>query len=77
MQCLDLGSTDEVVLRQSADIVRIEADQAIAVADFHIRVMVFDMSDPGHSIHKGHRAVEVAEAKILADQVGIVGQRPP
>src|SRR5665213_1948212 len=44
---IGLGGADEVVARDAAGRVRREANDAVLVRDAQVRMMIFDVADPG------------------------------
>src|SRR5688572_4626101 len=71
-----LRGTDEIVLVQAADGVRLEADAAIAPATFEIRVMVFDVCDVRHRVDEAHGTVEIRELEFLAQRLAVFHELP-
>src|SRR5271166_479190 len=73
-QGFGLGGADEVVLRQAADGMRAELDQALVVADLQVRMVVFAMRNPRQGIDERHGLVIVAESVSL--EYSVAGHFP-
>ena len=76
METVGLGGADEVVQRQSADIVGVEMDHAAAIAHFQVRVVVLGFGHVGQRIDERDCGEEIAEAEAPADRMAVLAQGP-
>src|SRR6267142_1775007 len=58
---IQLGSTDEIVFRQTADGVRRESNVTVVVAQCQVRVVVLGIRDVGQRVDEAHGAVKILE----------------
>ncbi len=64
---VDLGSTDEIIFRQTTNTVSAVCNLACVVADIHIRMMVLLVCDCRYNINESHCFIIISEFERAAD----------
>src|SRR4051812_41171419 len=73
---VDLGGTDEIVLVQPADGMRLETDARITPAALDVRMVVLDVRHVRHRVHEAHGAIEVRKLELAPDGLAVLDQLP-